>query len=246
MKKTVKPSHLLLATLTLAVFGLTACEKESEMDTIKDAQMCLNKAAPADAQACVSKIASNTSPQANQLKCAAYFIQENLGSPTGLIEAIDASNTDNSCASCSGSMAIISQLKFSSTGNAVTDAANADAAFNVCSASGVGIYTQLASMVNIATITGAALGANATAQDYATAIAALPPSGVEAIGSIVLQTYSSSCESGTPANGDASELQKYCSELSGAVAEATPADVGACIQYKLTGQNYPGLPCPAN
>lgn len=237
MKKTVKPSHLLLATVTLAVFSLTACEKESELDTIKDAQMCLNSAAPAGAQACVSKLASNNSPQANQLKCAAYFIEENLGSPTGLIEAIDASNTDNSCASCSGSMAIISQLKFSSIGNA-------DAAFSVCSSSGVGIYTQLASMVNIATITGAALGSNATAQDYATAIAAVP---ADTLGDIVLQTYASSCDSNSSSDSNnESELQKYCTELSGAVAEATPTDVGACIKYKLTGQNYPGLPCPAN
>ncbi|WP_409478950.1 hypothetical protein [Pseudobdellovibrio sp. HCB154] len=243
MKKTVKPSHLLLATVTFAVFGLTACEKESEMDTIKDAQMCLNSAAPAGAQACVSKLASNTSPQANQLKCAAYFIQENLGSPTGLIEAIDASNTDTSCASCSGSMAIISQLKFSSSGVPATDIANADAAFSVCSASGVGIYTQLASMVNIATVTGAALGANADANDYATAIAAVDAS---TLGNIVIETYESSCDSNSSSDSDESELQKYCTELSGAVAEATPADVGACIKYKLTGQNYPGLPCPAN
>lgn len=236
MKKTVKPSHLLLATVTFAVFGLTACEKESEMDTIKDAQMCLNSAAPSGAQACVSKLAPNNSPQANQLKCAAYFIEENMGSPTALIDAIDASNTDSSCAGCSGSMAIISQLKFSSIGNA-------DAAFSVCSASGVGIYTQLASMVNIATVTGAALGAGANANDYATAIAAVDAG---TLGNIVIQTYESSCDSSSSSDSNDSELQKYCTELSGAVAEATPADVGACIKYKLTGQNYPGLPCPAN
>ncbi len=234
MKKTVKPSHLLLATVTLAVFGLTACEKESEMDTIKDAQMCLNSAAPAGAQSCVSKLASNNSPQANQLKCAAYFIQEGLGSPTALIDAIDASNTDNSCATCSDSMAIISQLKFSSTGSAVTDVANADAAFDVCSASGVGIYTQLASMVNIATL-ASSVAATEDAAGYATAIATLPDAD---LGSIAIQTYTTSCDSNSTTNdSDESQLQKYCGELAEVTSGLTEAQVGACLKEKLTGNN---------
>ena len=238
MKKTVKPSHLLLATVTFAVFGLTACEKESEMDTIKDAQMCLNSAAPSGAQACVSKIASNTSPQANQLKCAAYFIQENLGSPTALIDAIDASNTDNSCAGCSDSMAIISQLKFSSTGNSVSDIANADAAFSVCSASGVGIYTQLASMVNIATL-ASSFAATEDAAGYAAAINSIPDAD---LGSIAIQTYTSSCDANNQAEDSDSQLQQYCGELAEVTNGLTEAQVGACLKEKLSGVADPGCP----
>lgn len=241
MKTIVKPSQIILATLALSVLTITGCKKESELDTIKDAQMCLNKAAPGDAQACVSKLASNTSAQANQLKCSAYFIQEGLGSPTALIDALDASNSDSSCPTCSDSMAIISQLKFSSTGNALTDASNADAAFDVCSASGVGIYTQLASMVNIAT-TISSVALTEDAAGYSAALTAIPNSD---LGSIALQTYTSSCSSNNTAeNNDESQLQKYCGELAEVTNGLTEAQVGACLKQKLKGAPEAGCPLP--
>lgn len=233
MKTNVKLSNILFTTLTLAALSLTACKKESEMDAIKDAQMCLNDATPATAQSCVSKLASNNSAQANQLKCAAYFIQENLGSPTALIDAIDASNTDNSCATCSDSMAIISQLKFASSGVPATNIANADAAFDVCSASGVGIYTQLASMVNIATLASTAAATN-DAAGYAAAVAALPDAD---LGSIAIQTYTSSCSASTEPEDNDSQMQKYCNELAEVTNGLSEAQVGACLKEKLTGTN---------
>lgn len=235
MKTTVKSSHLILATLTLAVFSLTACEKESEMDTIKDAQMCLNKAAPANAQACVSKLASNTSPQANQLKCAAYFIQENLGTPTALIDALDQSNA--SCTGCSsGSMAIISALSFSS------GVATSNAAFDVCSTSGVAIYTQLSSLVQIATLAKSINPAAMTPDQYATAVNTIPSS---TLGELVQTTYSSSCSSSN-SNSD-SALNEFCGELGSALASSSTADVGECLKYKMGARaTNPGNGCPAN
>lgn len=237
MKKTVKPSHLLLATVTFAVFGLTACEKESEMDTIKDAQMCLNKAAPSGAQACVSKLASNTSPQANQLKCAAYFIQENLGSPTALIEALDQSNA--SCTGCSsGSMGVISNLSFAS------GVATSDAAFDVCSTSGVAIYTQLSSLVQIATLAKSINGAAATPDQYAAAVDQIPST---VLGELVQTTYSSSCSSSSNDSDNDSALNEFCGELGSALASASTADVGECLKYKIGARaTNPGNGCPNN
>ncbi|MCM2354594.1 MAG: hypothetical protein NDI63_13335 [Pseudobdellovibrio sp.] len=237
MKKTVQPSHLLLATVTFAVFGLTACEKESEMDTIKDAQMCLNSAAPSGAQACVSKLASNNSPQANQLKCAAYFIQENLGTPTALIEALDQSNP--SCSGCSsGSMAVISALSFPS-GTAVSDAA-----FEVCSSSGVPVYTQISSLVQIATL-AKSINASATTPDqYATAVNSIPAS---VLGELVQTTYASSCNSSNTSSNQGSALTEFCGELGSALSSATTTDVGECLKYKMGARaTNPGNGCPNN
>lgn len=238
MKTTVKTAQVLLATLTLTTLTFVGCSKESELDTIKDAQMCLNKAAPSGAQACVSKLFSNSSPQANQLKCSAYFIQEGLGTPTKLIEAIDASDSDNSCGGCSDSMAIISQLKFSSTGNAITDAANADAAFEVCSSSGVGIYTQLSSMVNIATL-ASQFAATEDAAGYAGAISNIPDA---TLGSIAVQTFTSSCNANNQSEDSDSQLQEYCGELAEVTSGLTEAQTGACLKEKLSGINDADCP----
>lgn len=242
MKTTsTKTTKLLSATALMTVMTFTSCTKESELDMIKDAQMCLNTASPTSAQGCVSKLASNISAQANQLKCSAYFIQEGLGTPTKLIEAIDASGSDSSCPSCSGSMAIISQLKFSSSAVSATNIVNADAAFDVCSASEVAIYTQLASMVNIATL-ASSFAATEDAAGYATAIMSIPN---DTLGSIAIQTFTSSCESSSETNSD-SELQQYCGELAEVTASASAADIGACLKYKLAGGANPGNGCPNN
>lgn len=242
MKTTTMKSLILSATALLTAMAFTSCSKESELDTIKDAQMCLNDATPSGAQACVSKLSGINTQQANQLKCSAYFIQEELGA-VQLITALDNANSDNSCGSCSDSMAIISKLKFKSSGTPATNVANAASAFEVCSASGVAIYTQLASMVNIATVTGSLLPSNADADDYATAIAALNPTQIEALGGVVLETFTNSCESGAQ-NTEESQLQKYCGELEEITNGLTEAQIGACLREKLTGSNDVGCPLP--
>ena len=225
--KTSTITMMLSATALLTVVTLTSCSKESELDTIKDAQMCLNTATTATAQSCVSKLAGITTDQANQLKCAAYFIEEGFGTPTKLLDAIEAAEGSD------GTVGMISQLKFSSS-------ANSSAAFDVCNDSGIGVYSQLSSLVQISTLANT-LGASATTPaEFATAIDTMPAA---VLGEVVLATYASSC-SGESGSGEA--LQSFCGELAGAVAEATPADVGVCLKYKLTGNGYPGLPCPAN
>ena len=227
IKTMTKPSKLIIATLTLATFGFNGCAKESELDTIKDAQMCLNKAAPSAAQACVSKLGSTD--QANQLKCAAYFIQEGFGSPTKLIEAIENADSGGSTSSVN----MISELSFSTQGQSTL-------AFNVCNNSGIPVYSQLSSLVQISTLAKGIDPTAVTPAEFEAAIATIPDA---TLGDLVTTTYNSSC-TGNSSSGDA--LKEYCDQLSGALAEATPDDIGACVKYKLTGNNYPGLPCPAN
>jgi len=228
MKTTAtKTTMLLSATALMAVMTLTSCTEESELDTIKDAQMCLNTATQATAQSCVSKLSGIATEQASQLKCAAYFIEEGFGSPTRLLDAIEAADGSG------GTVGMISQLKF-------TSSAKSTAAFGVCNGSGIAIYSQLSSLVQISTLANT-LGASATTPaEFATAINAMP---ALVLGEVVLATYASSCSSQS-GNGEA--LESFCGELSGAVAEATPTDVGTCLKYKLTGGAYPGLPCPLN
>ncbi|MES2803757.1 MAG: hypothetical protein V4654_14790 [Bdellovibrionota bacterium] len=234
MKTTLKTSMILSATALMTVMTLSSCTKESELDTIKDAQMCLNTATQATAQSCVSKLAANTSEQASQLKCAAYFIEEGFGSPSALLNAIDSADSGVSCgAGCSTSVNVISELSFSTI-------SNSDAAFEVCNTSGIAVYSQLSSLVQISTLVKTASATATTPEAFATVINALPAA---VLGDLVQTTYASSC-SGANNNGEA--LQEFCSELGGALAETSAADVGTCLKYKLTGTSYPGLPCPLN
>lgn len=234
-KSTTKQSLTLLSTVALsATMILTSC-KESELDTIKDAQMCLNKAAPSEAQACVSKLANNSSEQANQLKCSAYFIQENLGTPTGLIDALE--QADSSCTGCSsGSMGVISALTFPS-GTAVSEAA-----FNVCNASGIPVYSQLSSLVHISTLAKSFDSLATTADEYAAAVNSIPAAD---LGNLVITTYNSSCSGTSSDEGEA--LAEFCGELSSALTSASPADVGECLKYKMGARpGNPGNGCPDN
>lgn len=232
MKKTVKPFLAALALITLA---FTGC-KENELDTIKDAQTCLNQATPGTAQTCVSKLASNNSAQANQLRCAAYFIQENLGTPTALIQALDQSKS--SCTGCSsGSMAVISALSFPS-GSTVSQAA-----FDVCSASGIPVYTQLSSLVQIATLAKSINPSAITPDQYATAVNSIPSN---VLGSLVQTTYVSSCTSNSSNNSD-SALNEFCGELGAALSSSTTSNIGECMKYKMGARpTNPGNGCPNN
>jgi len=226
-------SMILSATALLTVAALTSCSKESELDTIKDAQRCLNTATTVTAQSCVSKLAALTTNQANQLKCAAYFIAEGYGTPTKLLDAVEAANGASCGAGCSPSVNIISQLSFSSIGNS-------NAAFNVCNSSGIAVYSQLSSLVQISTLVKTASASATTGADYAAVIATLDAT---TLGTLVETTFESSC---TNQSGRGAALQVYCGQLSQALAETAPVDVGACLKYKLTGAAYPGLPCPVN
>lgn len=230
MKTTTMKSLILSATALLTAMAFTSCSKESELDTIKDAQMCLNDATTATAQSCVSKLSGINTPQANQLKCAAYFIEEGYGTPTKLIDAIEAAETSNGN---TGSMNMISQLSFQ-------DSNNASEAFDVCSVSGISVYSQLSSLVQISTLAKSlgSLPDGASADDYKDAIINdVPPA---ALGALVNSTYASSCSGGNAGSGEA--LSEYCDELSEVIAGASEADIGNCLKEKLSGANVAACP----
>lgn len=222
--KTIILKNVMILTALAAITTLTSCVEENELDTIKDAQMCLNSATTTTAQSCVSKLASNTSEQAYQLKCAAYFIEEGFGTPSALIDAVSAAQ-GASCTGCSGSINILTQLSFSST----TQSA---AAFNVCSNSGIAVYSQLSSLVQISTLANPA-GTLSTAADFETAILSLPAA---TLGSVVSTAYASSCTGQSTTASDAA-LTTYCSELGAVVTATSDAVIGACLKEKLTGNN---------
>lgn len=230
MKTTAtKTSMLLSITALMTAMTLTSCDKESELDTIKDAQMCLNTATTATAQSCVSKLAAISTEQASQLKCAAYFIQEGYGTPTKLIDAIEAAESGGG----TSSMNMISELSFSSS-------VQSEAAFEVCNDSGIAVYSQLSSLVQISTLAKAINPLALSPADFSTAVSSIDPT---VLGDLVQTTYTSSC-SGQSGSGEA--LQEFCGELGEALAASSTADIGTCLQYKLGAVAYPGLPCPAN
>lgn len=224
MKTTTTKSLILSATALLTAMAFTSCSKESELDTIKDAQMCLNDAAPSGAQACVSKLSGINTDQANQLKCAAYFIEEGYGTPTKLIDAIEAAENNSGSSS---SMNMISELAF-------LDANNASEAFDVCNDSGIAVYSQLSSLVQISTLAKGFNNNASTPADYEAAVVQIPST---VLGQLVNTTYQSSC-SGTSASGEA--LSEYCTELGEVLAGADADDIGDCLKEKLTGNNVAG------
>lgn len=227
MKTTKKTTMLLSATVLMTTMTFTSCTKESELDTIKDAQMCLNTATTATAQSCVSKLAAINTEQASQLKCAAYFIQEGYGTPTKLIDAIEAAESGGG----DSSMNMISELSFSSS-------VQSAAAFEVCNDSGIAVYSQLSSLVQISTLAKTIDPTAVSPAEFSAAVGNIPAA---VLGDLVQTTYSSSC-SGESGSGEA--LQEFCGELGEALSENSAADVGTCLKYKLGAAAWPGLPCP--
>lgn len=227
MKQTTK--IILISFLTLTMFS---CKKTTEVNDLQEAQLCLNTAAATDAKNCVAKIASLTSENAYKLRCAAVFISEGFGSPTSFISALDQIKNGGT-GGYSGSIAAMGTLNFGSDSTAT---ASANEAFDICSLSGVGVYSQISSIfklgTNLCVLAGgatdpASLAAQASSLDSAT------------VGAIVQTTYASACSDLTTASDS---TKQYCSELSTALAAgATPTAIGACLKFKLAN---PNLACP--
>jgi hypothetical protein len=64
--------------LPLIFLVLAACS-ESEDDKIGQAQLCLDKASPSEAEGCVREIQNINKPAAQGVKCAAGFVSEGFG-----------------------------------------------------------------------------------------------------------------------------------------------------------------------
>ncbi len=238
MKQTTKLFFLSIVTLTIF-----SCQKSGNND-LQEAQLCLNTATAAEAQNCVAKIASNTSEKAYKLRCAAVFIANNFGSPTSFVTALDqikngANAPGCTGGECSGTLVAMSSLNFGTTPAATTAATQA---FTECSASGVGIYTQISSLFKIGTLLASTAGGT-TPANLASALPALAGASPAVVGEIVQTTYASTC---TNLDKASDSTKKYCSELATALANGqTTTEIGACLLNKMNNPAYSNPPsCP--
>ena len=112
MKKTL--TTIIISLLITAFFS---CQK-SATENLKDAQLCLNSSAPAEARGCLSKIEADTSALANKLRCSAIFISEGFNTPASFISALDKLNAPGTCgAGCSSTVNAVTALSFKSGNN---------------------------------------------------------------------------------------------------------------------------------
>ena len=226
---------------TAAVIGLFAtlsfysCSPNQEVNDLKEAQLCLNKADASAAMNCVSKIAGNTSENAYKLRCSAIFISKGFGTPASFATAIDQMNgsgSNGSCSggTCSGSLAAMSTLNFG------TDTASANSAVSECTQSGVSIYAQISSIFKIGTdLVNLAAGAT----DVTSLEGAIGGLNSADLGSLVQTVYTTGCAQ--VKEGDSN--QQYCTEISNALGGGnyTTTQIGDCLKIKL---NDPNGVCP--
>jgi hypothetical protein len=230
MKQTTK-----LIFSVLFISTIYSCQK-SDTNDLQDAQLCLNTAAAGEAMDCVSKISSNTSENAYKLRCSAVFIANNFGAPTSFISAMDqiknGGNNAGCTGTCSGSLAAMSTLNFGTTSNST---AAANLAFSECSASGVGIYSQISSIFKIGTLLSTTAGSTDIG-NLETAAAALTGASAQVVGEVVQVTYAASCSDTTNASDS---TKQYCAELSAAISGgATAQAIGECLLKKMSDPAY--------
>lgn len=239
---------LTLAAFTTSTF-LYSCTESSTSD-LQDAQLCLNTAASdSSALSCVEKISSDTSPLAYSLRCSAIFISQGFGDAASFVDALDSINGGSSgCGGgCSSTVSALNALRFEAAdvttvdGRAANNAAAASA-FTQCSQADAQIYTQIASLFKLGTLTSmlaySTVSGTLTETDLENAL----NSGnldAETVGQIVSVTYEATCQN----TEDASEsTQAYCSELAAAIAGgADNTAIGQCLIDKLAD---PNATCP--
>jgi hypothetical protein len=241
----MRKTNLITASAFLIITSaLFSCAKSDKND-LKEAQLCLNSSAPADARSCITKIASINTAQANKLRCAAVFISEGFNTPASFTTALDQINggTTGCAGGCSSTVNVINSFNFHN--GDVTDPAvrtrNADVsveAFNYCSQSETNIYTQISSMFRLGTLAAnLAYAANGAATPTADQIKAqLTNLDAAEVGNIVITTYNTSCQNTANASDS---TKKYCAELETAVnSGATATAIGNCLKGKLADPNY--------
>jgi hypothetical protein len=245
---------ILAAALAFSGLLLFSCSKNSTND-LHDVQLCLNKADAGSAMGCVDKIAGDSSPIAYSLRCTAIFITQGFGSAASFVDALDSigSGSTGCGGSCSSTVSAINALKFSAAGisnstewNANIDAAND--AFSQCSQADAKIYTQIASLFKLGTLTAmlsyqigqTAPGGTVTEADLK---AALASGSLDAatVGSVVEITYDNTCKNTENASDSTKD---YCNQLKTALdGGTTTAQIGQCLIEKLKDPSYSVPPC---
>nr|BFD60668.1 hypothetical protein CKG001_27750 [Bdellovibrio sp. CKG001] len=214
-----------MATLILGLGAalLTGCEAEqTEKDMIAEAQFCMDKARDeASANACVSKIAGLTSPQAYTLRCAAGFISAEVTSAENLSKALDAM-TDQGA----GATSMLTVLNF----NNDIDLANQTALdCNRSGQKGLALIGALAKSSTALADAASKLGLGSCGADLNSCQSAIEDTiadilqnpnstaaveAVEAIGGSIQAVYSATCGGTSVANSS------ICSDINQAAAAA--------------------------
>ncbi len=228
-----------LSLFVTTVLLLASCQKSSVED-LQDAQLCLNTAAPSAAKACVTKIATDTSPTANKLRCAAVFISEGYGATSSFVTAIESLKTPGTCTGgCSSTVNAVTALSFGNNAVAANRAislATSNDAFNYCTLSGVPLYQQISALFRLGTLASvqahiAGSGSTPTSTEIKTALGTLPAAD---LGAIAISTYAGSCQNLDAASDS---TKAFCADLAIATAagDKSPTAVGTCFKNKLTG-----------
>lgn len=205
-----------LLTLILIIAGTTSlisCTKSTDLDSIGDAQYCMDTATAATVQTCVDKVAGIETPGAYVIRCSAKFIQNGFGSSQQIVDMFENLN-----ASGSSALGFLGALNFG-------DATAANEAFDSCIKTNQKGLTMLSAMAKSATAIASIAGSiNAsTPEDILAAIETIldgttPEVAAETIGSAVTAIYASTCQSGSPANAD------LCTQMDEAYATAGTTD----------------------
>lgn len=122
-----KANTFFLGSLISLSLIMTSCGSKKEVDSIGEAQQCLNEATSSTAMSCASKVDGLTSAGAYNIRCAAAFVREGFASPTKYTAAFDTLKNSGS-----GTASFMGLVSFSSAGNIQTDASNASTTFTDC------------------------------------------------------------------------------------------------------------------
>ncbi|MGZ3774582.1 MAG: hypothetical protein ACXVCY_02015 [Pseudobdellovibrionaceae bacterium] len=202
---------------------LTGCAKQSEKDTLAEAQFCLDKATNAStADVCMTKIQGLTSKQAYSLRCAAGFIASGITQPANISAALNSMKQNASTASVLGMLAFSSQTLANQT-------------FSDCTASGESGLQLVAAMAKTATvISNLATGSGSIETQMQTAITNIvtnlqsgdPTLQAQAIasatniGGTIQTVYQTTCSGTVVVN------QEMCNSINSAISSSpVPIDV---------------------
>ena len=198
----------------------------SNLDTIHDAQACLDKATSSTAMTCYSMVASDTTSSGSLIRCASILVYEGFGSATILQNAATQLN-GSSAGNAAAALAFLAD-KGGNTWSSTTDASNAKNAATQCAASGSSGLSMLASLSSVATVASSLIGSgtpsltNITGSTNATNIVTAAPQ----VPGLLVTTYQQNC-SGTISTAD----QSFCTQYATAAAANPSNPTAAAIAF---------------
>ncbi|MFN7729999.1 MAG: hypothetical protein ACK5P7_12645 [Bdellovibrio sp.] len=221
------------AVLILAALTTLSCQKK-EIDSISEAQDCLDTSTPTTALECMQKVEGLESEGAYLIRCSANFIYQEFTSPTRLSNIAEQMKAENA-----SPLAAIGLLAFSKPADPSARAALSASTMDYCAkAKSKGMHL-LASMAQIATVASTALadqeqlvndcnpelpGYNETTCQ-ASAKEAICEASPAVIGAAALAAYQQSCL------GSSQQSSSVCAEFASITNGTTdPATIGTNLQ----------------